>query len=157
MGNVAAEGEIAATMYKDGKLDPRFAAVAAAGANVVSGSINSKIGNDQFDVHSKASGELLGAHAEAGVQIGKVKYKDENGNEVEAYGAQATVGAEAYLAKGEVSGGFKIFGYDIDFSLEGKAGGAGVKAGVTATTGGIEGELGAGLGLGLGIKFHISK
>lgn len=157
VGNVAANGEIEATIFTDGHIDPRIAASIAASASVASGSVSAKVGNDVIGGHVDASGEVLAAHADASAAIGKITYKDKDGNEVTGYGVKAQAGAEAYLAKGEISGGFNFFGYNIDFSLEGKAGGAGAKAGFTAATGAISGEIGAGLGLGIGLKFNITK
>lgn len=156
-GNVSAKGEIAATLYENGKLSPRVAIGAGAAASVLAGSASIKAGNDIIGVNAGASGELLAAHAEAEAAVGKITYTDINGKQVEGYGVKATAGAEAYLAHGQVSGGLKLFGYDINLSLEGKAGGAGAKAGFTATTGAVSGEIGAGLGLGLGLVFNISK
>jgi len=156
-GNVSANGEIAATLFEDGKLSPRIAAGVGAAASVLAGSASAKVGNDIIGANASASGEVLAAHAEAEAAVGKITYKDKNGKEVEGYGVKATAGAEAYLAHGKVSGGLKLFGYDVSLSLEGKAGGAGAKAGFTASTGAVSGEIGAGLGLGIGLGFNISK
>ena len=157
VGNASASGEIVATLFDKGKLSPELSAKVAAAASVASGAISGKIGNETVGASLNASGEVLGAHADASAGIGKVTYKDDNGNTVSGYGVQAQAGAEAYLAQGEIEGGFDFFGYHVDLAVEGKAGGAGAKAGVTATTGAISGELGAGLGLGLGIKFNVNK
>ena len=70
-------------------------------------------------------------------------------------GAKCKVGAEAYLAQGKVSGGFTIFGINIDAGVTGKAGGAGVNAEGKVTTGGVSGKIGAGLGLGAGVEISI--
>jgi hypothetical protein len=122
---------------------------------VAKGEENLEIGNDDFNAHEKATGELLGAKAEVSAGIGKVSYKDDNGNITTGLGVTGKVGAEAYVAQGKISGGFTVFGIKIDLGAEGKAGGAGVHAGGAITTGGVNGSIGAGLGLGAGLSINI--
>lgn len=156
IGNAAVSGKVGATLYKDGKIAPSIGAKAEAKATAVEGSVGAQVGTDDFNGHAKASGAVGVAKAEAGVQAGVVEYKDEvTGEKKTAFGASAKVGAEAYAAEGKVSGGFTLFGVKIDASLKGKAGGAGVSAGGSVTTGGVSGEIGAGLGLGAGISINI--
>ena len=149
--NADAEGSIGISLFQNKKFAPSVYAGAKAKASVAEGSVSAQHGSDEFNVHTKAEGTVLAAEAEAKVQAGRIV--DEKGNE--RWGASATAGAEAYLAKGKVSKGFTLFGVKFDASIEGKAGGAGVKAGGEVSTGGAEGEIGAGLGLGVGLKFKV--
>ena len=100
-----------------------------------------------------AEGTVLGAEAELSGGAGMITYKDETTGKTRTELGKA--GAEAYLAEGSISGGFTIFGIEVDVGASGKAGGAGVEAGGRVTTGGISGEIGAGLGLGLGLELSI--
>lgn len=156
VGNAAVSGNVHLTVMKDGKFSPSLGAEAKGSANVAQGSAEGYLGNEDYNAHAKAKGSVLGAEAKAGVEVGKITYTDEKtGETVSAYGAEAEVGAEAYLAEGKVSGGVTIMGIDIDIGVSGKAGGAGVEAGGRVTTNGVSGEIGAGLGLGAGVEISI--
>lgn len=155
VGVVSAVGTIGASLFKDGKFAPQIGAKAEAKAVAAQGEVEGKYGSEDFNAHGKAEGELGTASAYAETQVGLVTYKDKNGNEVTGWGAKGEVGAEAYLATGKVSGGYTIFGIDIDVGLEGKVGGAGVTAGGGVTTGGIGGSVSLGAGLGLGLDVSI--
>lgn len=151
VGNISASGEIGATLFEDGKLQPQIKAELEGKVSVAEGSVDFQAGSDDFNRHAKASGKVLGA--EAGVKGGVGFIEDEDGKK--SFGVKGEASAEAYLAEGELSGGFTLFGIKVDASISGKAGGAGVKAGGSATTSGVSGEIGAGLGLGLGLKLSI--
>lgn len=153
--NAGVSGSIGASLLKDGKLSPSVSASLKAKANVAEGETRAQFGNKYNNAHVKASGEVLGASAEASGSAGVITYKDSAGNEVTAIGAKGEVGAEAYLAQGSISGGFTIFGVKIDASATGKAGGAGVSASGQATTNGVSGSIGAGLGLGAGLSVSV--
>lgn len=156
VGNVGASGAIGATLYKDGKLSPSVGVEVSAEASVLKGEAEVTIGNEEYNGHVNASGSVLAAEAEASANIGMITYKDKNtGKTKTEAGVAAKVGAEAYLAEGQVSGGITIFGIDIDIGISGKAGGVGATAEARATTGGVSGEIGAGLGLGLGLELSI--
>lgn len=155
VGNAAVSGEGKTQLFKDGKLSPEISAKVSGEVSAVKGKVETKNGTDDYNVHAKAEGELLGAKAEAKAGAGKITYKDQGGNTKTGYGVEGSVGAEAYVAQGKVSGGFTIAGIKIGVSVSGKAGGAGVSAGGRVTTGGISGEIGAGLGLGAGIKLDV--
>lgn len=155
VGSAGVKGSAGISLYKDGKLQPQISAGVKAEVAAAKGEASVGIGSEDIDVHAKAKGSVLGAKADAKAGIGAITYEDENGGTVTAFGVEASAGAEAYLAQGEVSGGFTLFGVKIDVAAEGKAGGAGAKAGGRVTTGGMEGELGLGLGLGLGLKVKI--
>lgn len=155
VGNAAVSGEGKAQLFKDGKLSPEISAKVSGEVSAVKGKIETKTGTDDYNVHGKAEGELLGAKAEARGGVGKITYKDKEGNTKTGYGVEGSVGAEAYVAQGKISGGFTIAGIKIGVSVSGKAGGAGISAGGRATTGGVSGEIGAGLGLGAGIKLDV--
>lgn len=107
---------------------------ASASVAVASAAAEGYLGSEKNNVHGKAEGSVLGADANA--EIGVVAGE---GN----IGVRASVGAEAYLAKGEVSGGFSIFGIDIDVGVEGMVG---VEAEASAEVG----IAGFGFDLGLG-------
>lgn len=156
VGSVSATGTVGASLFKDGKLSPALEAELKAKAVVAEGEAEVKFGNDMINTHAGAEGSVLGAEASAKGGIGKITFEDKaTGKTKTGYGVQGEVSAEAYLAEGEVSGGFTIFGIDIDVGLSGKAGGAGVEAGGSVTTSGISGKLGAGLGLGVGVELSV--
>ena len=69
--------------------------------------------------------------------------------------ALAKAGAEVYLAKGEVKGGFEIFGIKIETEVEGKIGAIGAKVGGEIEDTSVEAEIGASLLGGAGIKVKI--
>ena len=151
VGHAAGTGAIGATLFTGGVLTPALYAGVEGKASAVDGKVSAQFGTDDFNRHAEAKGALLTAEGKAGFQAGVIT--DENGDK--KYGVKTEVGAEAYLAKGEVTGGFTLFGIKIDGTIEGKAGGAGVKAGGEVSTGAVEGELGLGLGLGVGVKFKV--
>lgn len=156
VGTVSTTGTIGVSLYKDGKISPALEAELKAKASVAEGEVEVKLGNDEFNGHVNADGTVLGAEAEISGGVGMITYEDETtGKTKSEFGAQGKAGAEAYLAEGSISGGFTIFGVEIDVGVSGKAGGAGVSAEGRVTTGGVSGEIGAGLGLGLGIKLSI--
>lgn len=86
-------------------------------------------------MHGSADGSVLGAKAEAGAGV----TVNENGSS----SVKAKAEAEAYVAKGEVSGGFTIFGVDIDLGVEGMVG-------VQAEAGGEVSSSGFSFDVGLG-------
>lgn len=155
LGNVGVSGSLKATLFEKGKFSPSLGAEVKAKANVAQGSASASLGSDNYNAHAKASGTLLGAEATASGQIGKVSYKNDAGETVQAYGVKGKVGAEAYVASGKVSGGITIMGIDIDVGISGKAGGAGVNAEGSLTTNGAHGSIGAGLGVGAGVEISI--
>lgn len=95
-----------------------------------------------MNIGGKAKGELLTAEAEAGVTVSK-----------DGIGAKA--GAEAYLAKGEIEGGFEFFGVEVNVKAEGGAGGASAKIGGEVSDDGVSAEIGAGIGIGAGLEVEI--
>ncbi len=155
VGEGSVKGSVGASLFKDGKFTPQLTAEAKAEVVGIKGEVKGQIGNDEFNTHVKATGEVGVATAKAKAGIGKITITDESGNTHTGFGAEGKVSAEAYAVKGKVSGGFTLFGIKIDASVEGKAGGAGVSAGGSVSTGGVSGEIGAGLGLGLGVKVSI--
>lgn len=155
VGAVGASGKIGATLFKNGKLSPSIGASAKAEATAAKGDVKANFGTDENNVHAKASGQVLTAEASAKANVGKIEYEDSSGNTHTGYGVEAEVGAEAYVAKGSISGGITLFGIDIDVSVEGKAGGAGAKAGGNITNSSASGEIGLGLLVGLGAKVDV--
>lgn len=138
----AVTGGVECALFKDGKFQPGAGISGKINGNVVNGEIKEKIGDDDFNVHRTMKGELLGGEAKAETKIG-------------ADGVTAGIGAEVYLAKGEVEGGVEFFGIKIDASVEGKAGALGAEASLSATGSSAEAEIGGSLGLGAGIKVKV--
>ena len=143
------------TLFSDGELSPQITAKVKAGVNAAEGSFSTTTGNDNINYHASGHGKVLSAEASGEASLGKIVSTDASGNQTVSYGVKAEAGAEAYLAQGEISGGFSLFGVKVDLGLGGKAGGAGVKAGGSITTNGVEGSIGAGLGLGADISLKI--
>lgn len=152
-GEAKATGK--AVLVEDGKFAPQLTAEAKASVDVVKGSVGATLGNESFNGHVNAKGELLHADAHVGAGIGKITYEDEEGEKQTGYGVYAEAGAEAYLAKGSISGGLTICGVKIDVSVEGKAGGAGAKGEFKAETGKLSAGLGLGFLLGGGVNISI--
>jgi len=153
--NASASGSIGATLFKKGKFIPSLTAKLEAEVSAAKGEAEAKIGNDTIDAHVNASGSVLEAKAEAELGVGKVALKNDKKKDIVGYGIVGKVGAEAYAAEGEVSGGLTIFGIKVDASVEGKAGGAGIEAEGGVTTGGVGGKIGLGLGLGAGLSINV--
>ena len=148
-------GAIGLSLYKDGKLTPQLAAKAKVEGAVLTGEAENKIGSNDYNFHTKAEGKVLAGEAKAEAGIGAITMTDENGKEYTTFGAEANVGAEAYVAKGAVAQGFTIMGIKFDVGVEGEALAVGAHAGAKASVGGIKGRIGASLGLGLGLNFSI--
>lgn len=114
-------------------------------ATVLSGEAEGRLGLEDMNVHGEAEGALLGAgaEAEAGITYGT------NGE----FTAKAGAEAEAYLAKGEVKGGFTVFGIDIEVGAEGMIG-VQAEAEVEAGLDGFGFDLGLGpIGLDIAIDW----
>lgn len=121
--------------YKNGKLSAKAEVSAGASVSAASGKAEGRLGTEDFNAHGKASGSLLGAgaQAKAGVSV------DSFGN----FSAKAEAGAEAFLAKGEVSGGFTLFGIKVE--VGGEAGiGVQAKAKGEVSSSGLAANLGLG-------------
>ena len=155
VGNVAGEGEIDCTLFKDGELSPEISLSGSVEASVVEGDFNVVAGTEDANVFVDGEGKLLAAEASGEAAIGKIIETDDDGNTTVEYGVKAEVEAEAYVAEGTVSCGFEFLGIEIGLDFTGKVGGAGVTAGGSATTGGCEGNIGLGLGAGAEIGFSI--
>lgn len=154
VGSAEAKGSVGATLWKDGKFAPSIGVEGKASATVAEGEVETSFGTDNYNAHVSAEGSVLGAEAEASAKAGVITY-EENGATKTKYGVEAKVGAEAYLAKGEVEGGFTLFGIEINASVEGKLGGAGASAGGEITTGGVGASLDLGLGAGVGVDISV--
>lgn len=154
-GEAVASGEVRASLFKDGEFVPQLALGGKLKGSALSGQVEDRFGNDQYNVHRKASGDLLTGELKAEASAGKLVEKDENGHTKISYGAKAEAGGEAYLAKGEVSAGFNFMGIKTDIKVGGGAGGAGLKAGGKVTTGGASGKLGAGFLVGADVDVDV--
>lgn len=155
VGNVAVSGNVNASLMKNGKLAPSIGIEGKAEASVVKGEFGIKHGSDKNDVHLKLAGEGLAAEASAKANFGKIESEDSDGNRVTKYGWETRVGAEAYLAKGKIEGGFKFCGIKVDLSVGGKLGGAGARLGGSITNSSASGEIGLGFVAGLGINVNV--
>ena len=131
-----------ASLLTKGDPVPSLTAKAEAKGYVLGGEGSMRMAVPNFDHHVKARGEVLTAKSEATFVVG-----DE--------GAETKLGAEAYVATGEILGGITFWGVKVDLSLEAKVGGAGGAVGVAAKPTSIEGEIAAGLGLGVGAKLKV--
>lgn len=155
VGEVGAQGELGATLFSDGRFAPSLYGSLVATGSVLSGTANVSWSDDYYTLSGTASGDLLTAKAGIEGGAGYITIEDEAGNISTAWGVKGEVGAEAYVVKGTLSGGFEIFGVEFNANVTGGAGGAGVKAGGHATTGGVSGELGLGLGVGGNVSFSV--
>lgn len=155
IGSAEAQGSLGATLWKDGKFAPSIGVEGKASAKVAEGGVEASFGSDNYNVHSSAEGSVLGAEAEASAKAGVITYKDKDGTIKTKYGAEAKVGAEAYLAQGEVKTGFTLFGIEVNASVEGKVGGGGAAAGGEVTSGGVGASLDLGLGVGVGVDISV--
>ena len=151
----AVSGKIGATLFKDGKFNPSLFANGEAKVAVAKGKVGARYGDEKNNVHVNADGSVLGAEAHVKSQIGMLEYTDSSGNKQTGFGVAASAGAEAYVAKGRVSGGFSLFGVKVDIGAEGKLLDAGASAGVEYIPGKFKGKIGAGLGLGAGLDISI--
>ena len=151
VGAVTASGKVKATLWDDGKFDPSLSVGGKLSGSVLQGEVNGGFGNDQYDVHVGASGDLL--HAEAEGEIGAGHFKDKDGND--QYGVYGKVGGMASLAQGKVKGGFKIFGIKVDASVKGHVGAVGATTGAGLTTKGANVKLGGGLGVGGEVELSV--
>lgn len=140
-----------AQLFKDGKFQPGVYAAGKAEAYGAKGKGSGYLGTENNNVHGGVEGHGLYAGAKAQEGLGYLG-KDPEGRDV--YGAALEAGAEAYLATGEVKGGFSILGIDVDIELEGKLGGAGAEAGASVTNQEI--DIGGSLGLGAGVGLKLS-
>lgn len=130
--SASAEAGAEANLYiKDGVAYGGATASAAVTAAVATAKLDGEIGTEKNNLHAQAEGSVLGAEAEAkaGVTV------NENGTTT----LTAKVGAEAYLAKGEVSTGFSLLGIKVDLGVEGCVG-VEAKAGGEVSTSGVEVE-----------------
>lgn len=155
VGVAAVSGSLGASLFNDGMFAPSVSGDIEAKVVGAEGSAKARLGNDNVNINGSAKGSVMEAKAYAKGTAGVITETDEFGNTTYSVGAEGKVGAEAYAAQGEVSGGIDIFGIKINATLEGKAGGAGVTAEGKVTTGGVSGKIGAGLGLGAGIGISI--
>lgn len=145
--SAAASAKASASLYQNGILFPSASAEAKAKAAVAEGKANSTIGLDRYNAHAEVSGYVVGAEASASAKVGVVEKDDKT-----VYCASAKASAGAYLAKGDVSTGFTVFGIKFDMKAGGNIG-AGVEVKGEITSESI--ELGAGLSALLGLEAGI--
>ena len=135
LAGTAASGEVALTLFKDGKLDPQAYLQGKAEAYLAKSEISGKYGTEDLNLHAGAEVSLVGAGAE-----GKAGYfRDEHGNK--KWGAEGK--AEAYWAKEEIKMGVNLYGVKIDIGGEAMLG-VNASAGATVGTGSASGQVGLG-------------
>lgn len=147
----AATGKVYGALFDDnGVFAPGVGIAGEIGGSILAGKHEVQMGSDDVNAHVAASGDLVTGELKGKVQIGRVK--TENGS----YTTGVDIGGEAgaYLAKGEVKGGFELFGIEIDASLEGKLG-FGANASAKATSDNAEVGIGASLLGGAGVKLKV--
>ena len=157
LGKYEAKGEVLsasgnakayASLSHNGVTVPSAGVEAEVSASVLKGEAEGRLGSDKNNVKLGAEGALLTAGAEAGAQIGAIQEDGEI-----SYGVSAKVEAGAYLAKGEVKGGFSILGIEFEGSVGGKIG-AGVEAGGSLTSDSL--NLSAGVAAFLGADVEVT-
>ena len=145
-------GEAKAALWQEGEFKPALTVGAAASVAVLKGEANGQFGTDDYNAHIRARGDVLSAEAKASAAMGALG-KNDKGKEI--YGVRAKAGAEACVAKGEVSGGVTILGVKVYAKVQGKAIAAGASASAELTNEGASAEVGAALGLGAGVKLSV--
>lgn len=135
VGGLASTGDIALTLYKDGKFDPQAGVKGDVEIYAIKSELSGKYGSDDLNVYGGAQAKVLGAKAGGSVGI----MKDQNGN----WTAGASAEAEAYWVKGEVKGGVNIFGVKIGATGEAMVGVTG-SVGANVGSNSASGQVGAG-------------
>ena len=143
VGHVAAKGKVSGSLFDEkGELSPNLKAKASAEATAAQAKAKTSFGSDSNNIHAEAEGKVLTAGANAELEVSKDSIK-------------AQVGAEAYVAKGSVSGGVTIFGIKIDAKASGGVGGASAVAGGEITGAKATGKIGLGLGVGAELELSV--
>lgn len=148
----AVSGEVKATIYDDGKINPSVKAGVKGSVSAAKGSAEVAYGDKNYDVHGSAEGDLLHAEAEAEVGAGYLG-KDDDGNS--RYGVSAKAGAMASVAEGKVKGGFTFLGIKVNAGVKGYAGAVGVEAGGSITTNGVKASFAGAAAIGGGIDIEV--
>lgn len=151
IGNLDGGLEGGIGIVKDGKISPGAFIVGTVSGSLLSLETERQIGPDELNHTVKAKGDLIGGEAKGKVGLGFVEVQDENGNKRKTFGGGVELGAEAYVAKGEIHSGYNIFGIKVDVKLEGTYESVGVKYKSGIYKDGLEiggsGALGAGAGV----------
>lgn len=156
IGVVEGTGAVGFSLFKDNKLSPSVYGKIGGEATALNLDVKQQVGTDQLDIHLKENIKLATAAAKAETAVGVINKVDDDGNVIgKEFGAKASAGAEAYYAKGTVTGGMNIFGIKIDADLTGNLGGAGAKAESKITTGGASGKIGLGVAVGLDVGVNV--
>lgn len=155
--NVASNGYIGGTLFKDGKLDPSLNIMLNANGSVLSGNYLNEMEIFGNKMSNYFEGDVLGFDAGIDVQNGNVKYTDMHGNIKQTEGSRLKFGAEAYVAKGRVFKGLTIMGIDLGVGISGTYAGVGASGSAMITDKCIQGEIGVDLGLGVDLDFIIDR
>ena len=155
VGKLTVKGGASLSLIPKDGLVPTVGLDVSATFNALSFSAKGKIGVDDLNISGDAKLDVGVASANAGVGLGKIKYKRDDGKEVEGYGVKAEAGAEVAAVKGTVKTGFSIFGIKIGVKVTGTA--ASIGATASAMTVGTYAEAGisGALGFGVGIKVSV--
>lgn len=162
VGSVKAYGNVGGTLEYDFKKG-KFKKSAGAEVGIEVAAVKAKIGasytshNDLHGLYLDADGAALHANAYALAKVGTFKIPGVDGGpaiEIED-GYAVMAGVQAGLAKGSVSGGFKIFGVKIGATLSGTVGGAGAQVGMYKSKGKIGGTIGLAALVGFKLDINI--
>lgn len=136
-------------LFDKGKFTPGIGVEGEIGGSVLSGKQKYKAGTDDVNVSLTATGSALSAEAKGSAKAGMIK---RNGSYV--FGVEAKGEAGAYLAKGEIKGGFEVFGVKFGTKIKGSIG-AGAEGEIKTSADGL--KIGAGLSaiLGAGLELEI--
>ena len=138
----AVSGVLGASLSLGEKPSAALEASAVAEGSVIASEGKASMGVSDYNVNVRGEGKVLTATAGAALKAG-------------LDGAEARVGAEAYVATGELSGGLTLFGVRFDAGVEGKIGGAGAAVQAKVSPSSIQGKIGVGLGLGAGVEVNV--
>ncbi len=144
------KGEVYASLFDEGKFSPGIGVAGSIGGSLFSVKHESRVGNEDVNAYVKGEGKVLAAEVSGEVGAGKIKGKD--GDYV--FGVSAKGEAGAYLAKGEVKGGFELFGIKIEASAKGSIG-LGVEGSAGITSDGAELGIGAAILGGGSVEVNV--
>lgn len=136
-------------------LDAQVGASIAASAYYGHGTLKAKVGNSDANINAKAEGSVGSVKGNAGLNLGHILYKDEDGKDVEGWGISANAGGKVAVLEGKLSGGVSFLGIKLSGKLEGDFISVGGKAKFEAMSSGFTMGLGGALGLGAGFEISV--
>lgn len=147
---VSGSAGVFCALFDNGKFTPGAGIEGKIGGSVLSGKQKYKAGTDDVNVSVAVTGSALSAEAKGSAKAGMIK---KDGRYV--FGVEASGEAGAYLAKGEIKGGFELFGIKVDTKIKGSIG-AGAEGEIKTSADGL--KIGAGLSalIGAGLELEIN-